>query len=54
MQTGEKLAALGQGWVELVTKNAGMEIAIDALEKEIKTTAKRLKIDPGLVQNESK
>ncbi|KAL7073762.1 hypothetical protein ACQ4LE_007245 [Meloidogyne hapla] len=54
IQAGEELAALGQGWVELVTKNAGMEIAIDALEKEIKIIAKRLKVDPGLVQKESK
>uniref|UniRef100_A0A915MAV0 Pre-mRNA-splicing factor SPF27 n=2 Tax=Meloidogyne javanica TaxID=6303 RepID=A0A915MAV0_MELJA len=54
MQAGEELTSLGQGWVELVTKNAGMEIAIDALEKEIKTIAKRLKVDPGLVEKESK
>ncbi|CAK5023076.1 unnamed protein product [Meloidogyne enterolobii] len=54
MQAGEELTSLGQGWVELVTKNAGMEIAIDALEKEIKTIAKRLKTDPGLVEKESK
>ena len=50
VEAGNKLAALGQSWVQLVTKNAGMEIAMDAMEAEIRGMAKKLKVDPALVQ----
>ncbi|KAL3082983.1 hypothetical protein niasHS_010785 [Heterodera schachtii] len=40
LDAGEKLAALGQTWVELVTKNAAMVVANDNLETEIRTLAK--------------
>lgn len=48
VEAGQKLTTLGQAWVESVTKNAGMEIAIDGLETEIRAMAKRLKTNPGL------
>uniref|UniRef100_A0A183BUR8 Pre-mRNA-splicing factor SPF27 n=1 Tax=Globodera pallida TaxID=36090 RepID=A0A183BUR8_GLOPA len=48
LQAGEKLVALGLTWVELVTKNAGMVVANDTLEAEIRVIAKQLKVDPGI------
>jgi hypothetical protein len=49
-EAGTKLTALGQSWVELVTKNAGLEVAITNAESEIRAMAKRLKVEPGLTQ----
>lgn len=51
MDAGETLANLGQKWVELVTKNAKIEIESWELEDEIKRLAKRLKIDTELPNN---
>uniref|UniRef100_A0A914HI40 3-oxo-5alpha-steroid 4-dehydrogenase (NADP(+)) n=1 Tax=Globodera rostochiensis TaxID=31243 RepID=A0A914HI40_GLORO len=48
LEAGEKLVALGLTWVELVTKNAGMVVANDTLEAEIRVMAKQLKVDPGI------
>lgn len=48
MEAGEKLNQLGQSWVELVTKNASMEMASMQMEEEIRQIAKRVKVDHGL------
>jgi len=45
---GDKLTALGQSWVELVTKNAQLDIVSMALERDIHLIAKRLRVDPEI------
>jgi hypothetical protein len=39
---------MGQNWVSLVTKNAAMEVALMKMEDEIRATAKKLRVDPGI------
>ncbi|KAI1719754.1 breast carcinoma amplified sequence 2 (BCAS2) domain-containing protein [Ditylenchus destructor] len=48
LAAGEKLTELGQNWVHLITKNAGLEVAIMDMEKDIRTRAKKLRVDPGI------
>lgn len=51
LAAGEKLTELGQNWVHLITKNAGLEVAIMDMEKDIRTRAKKLRVDPGIDQD---
>lgn len=48
VQAGEKLGQLSQSWVEHVTKNYKMELENLKMENQIKSLAKRLKVDPQL------
>lgn len=48
LAAGEQIQQLNRSWVNLVSKNARMEVELDNLEKEIVATAKRLKVEPEI------
>jgi len=48
VDVGVNLTSLGKGWVELVTKNAKIEIESWDLEKRVRSLAKRLKVEPNI------
>lgn len=45
LKVGEQLSAMGKTWVELVSKNANLEIEVEKINKNCQKQAKRLRLD---------
>lgn len=45
LKVGEQLSEMGKTWVELVSKNANLEIELVKMNNECKKQAKRLRLD---------